>query len=275
MRRWIAVGLWIFAGLTIIDTGISLALTCHEPSYQPGSGQDSATDCSVFQAPIFRFLFWFANAFDNHGEAVIALFTIVLAISTIGLWRSTRKLWEAGEKQIAVAAFAANSSEQSARAAHRAAAIMDQTAERQLRAYVVVTHAKVTNFEGMPEFYLEYQNAGQTPAYDLVARVAVHLADWPLTEIPPLDMEGIASSVILGPSLHGHTTINPDRALPEPDLAAIRSGGKAVYFHGLITYRDSFGTNRETRFRYQICGQQFSIGSKGDITVSPEGNTAT
>ena len=38
---------------------------------------------------------------ERHGEAVIAAFTIVLALSTIGLWRATRKLYEAGEQQIA------------------------------------------------------------------------------------------------------------------------------------------------------------------------------
>ena len=46
-------------------------------------------------------LTWLADVFERHGEAVIAAFTIVLALSTIGLWRATRKLYEAGEQQIA------------------------------------------------------------------------------------------------------------------------------------------------------------------------------
>jgi hypothetical protein len=166
MRRWISVGLWIVAALVIIDTGISLALTCHAPGYQPGSGQDSATDCSVFQGPIFRFLIWFANAFEDHGEAVIAAFTIVLAISTIGLWRSTKKLWEAGEKQIAVAAFAANSSEQSARAAHRAAETAKDAFTKLERPYVYVFDVNrfVLSSDGIGCVQYKVANYGKTPA---------------------------------------------------------------------------------------------------------------
>ena len=37
-------------------------------------------------------LTWLADVFERHGEAVIAAFTIVLALSTIGLWRATSPL---------------------------------------------------------------------------------------------------------------------------------------------------------------------------------------
>jgi hypothetical protein len=46
----------------------------------------------------------------DNDKAIVAAFTIVLGLSTIGLWiatfglqRSTKKLWEAGEKQISLA----------------------------------------------------------------------------------------------------------------------------------------------------------------------------
>jgi hypothetical protein len=38
---------------------------------------------------------------DDNDKAVVAAFTIVLALSTIGLWLATNKLWEAGERQLA------------------------------------------------------------------------------------------------------------------------------------------------------------------------------
>src|ERR1700730_18561949 len=47
----------------------------------------------------------------------VALFTFVLAISTIGLWGATVFLYRAGERQIAVARTAANAADLSARAA--------------------------------------------------------------------------------------------------------------------------------------------------------------
>lgn len=37
---------------------------------------------------------------DDNDKAVVAGFTIVLAISTIGLWLATNKLWSTGERQI-------------------------------------------------------------------------------------------------------------------------------------------------------------------------------
>lgn len=39
---------------------------------------------------------------------MIAAFTVVLAISTIGLWVATKRLWEAGEVQIRIASRTAD-----------------------------------------------------------------------------------------------------------------------------------------------------------------------
>jgi hypothetical protein len=40
---------------------------------------------------------WCLHAFERHGEAIIAFFTIVLALSTIALWWQTRNLHKSGE----------------------------------------------------------------------------------------------------------------------------------------------------------------------------------
>jgi hypothetical protein len=49
-----------------------------------------------------------ADRFVAAFTAVVALFTGLLVNATIGLQRSTDKLWEAGERQIAVAKLAAD-----------------------------------------------------------------------------------------------------------------------------------------------------------------------
>ena len=51
---------------------------------------------------------WFFHAFERHGEAVIAAFTIVLAFSTIGLWWATRR-------QIAIARDTAKAAKEAAK----------------------------------------------------------------------------------------------------------------------------------------------------------------
>jgi hypothetical protein len=58
---------------------------------------------------------WFVAAFT----AVVALFTGLLVNATIGLQRSTDKLWEAGERQMAVAKVAADAAAASAEVADR------------------------------------------------------------------------------------------------------------------------------------------------------------
>lgn len=277
MRRWIAVALWVVAAVAIIDTGISLALTCHEQSYQPGSGQNSVEACSVFQGPIFRGFIWFANAFDEHGEAVIAAFTIILAISTIGLWRSTRKLWEAGEKQIAVAAFAANSSEQSARAAQRAAAIMGQTAERQLRAYVFLDPDKVLEELRVavgeePSGMLRVKNFGLTPAYDCVTVRGTANAPWPLP--PDIDLKikrtgetgqivppGGVTYVGFGPQLgkEGGGKVTAE------EFADFQSGARRFYVFGCVHYTDAFHKERYTNFCLSVVPPNEVIGTSFSI----------
>lgn len=275
MRRWIAVGLWIVATLAIIDTGISLALTCHEQGYQPGSGQNSVADCSVFQGPIFRFLIWFANAFDEHGEAVIAAFTIVLAISTIGLWRSTRKLWEAGEKQIAIAAFAANSSEQSARAAHRAAAIMDQTAERQLRAYVLTSECKISAIEGIAEALVIAQNYGQTPAHELKSWMGIRLRKLPVTD-DLFDTDAVpVSKASHGAGAPFTMNCKAKRALTQEELAGIGDGSWGYFVVGVITYKDIFGKTQTTKMKFGSGGPLGPFPSDGRLMSCGDGNEAT
>jgi hypothetical protein len=45
--------------------------------------------------------------FEKHTDLVTAAFTVVLAISTISLWRATRGLWRGANEQLAVARTAA------------------------------------------------------------------------------------------------------------------------------------------------------------------------
>ena len=57
--------------------------------------------CATVHEAIFRFLrFIWVNA--NH-DNINAFAAVAVAVFTFTLWRSTLKLWEAGEKQIAVA----------------------------------------------------------------------------------------------------------------------------------------------------------------------------
>jgi hypothetical protein len=87
-------------------------------------------------------------------DILLTFFTGALAIYTYRLWRSTEKLWGAGEKQIAVA-------KESADAARGSVKLAEEIAKRQLRAYV---HIDAVELEGN-SIRIKIKNFGTTPAY--------------------------------------------------------------------------------------------------------------
>jgi len=86
--------------LLATDAFISVGTTCYEIGHQVGGNQDVVKKCSIFHGPILGALIRFTTLFEGHGEAVTAAFTVVLAISTLGLWWASLRLWEAGDAQL-------------------------------------------------------------------------------------------------------------------------------------------------------------------------------
>src|SRR6266446_3065402 len=66
---------------------------------------------------------------EKNNGAIVALATIALSIFTFTLWRSTKKLWL--------------SSQEHADHAERAIKSAEQSAERQFRAYIFITSARI------------------------------------------------------------------------------------------------------------------------------------
>jgi hypothetical protein len=116
------------------------------------SEQASAADyagnyaCASMHEAIFRFirLIWDRADHDN----IIALGTVMIAAFTYVLYRSTDKLWAAGERQLL----------------H-----LENTAELRLRAYIFVEWAKLECEQGTEDWAIHVlvKNAGQTPAYNV------------------------------------------------------------------------------------------------------------
>ena len=84
--------------LLLFDFVFSLLSTCNPASHPNPAGLTADEYCSAFRGPItssaVTFGTWSAHALHQWAERLIALFTIVLAVSTIALWRSTQHLWE-------------------------------------------------------------------------------------------------------------------------------------------------------------------------------------
>jgi hypothetical protein len=57
-------------------------------------------------------------------------------------------------------------------------------------------------------------------------------------------------------------------------IVGLRNCTKAIYVFGEITYRDAFGHDRHTNYRYRHNGLTGVVGINSDLTGSDEGNSS-
>jgi hypothetical protein len=185
----------------------------------------------------------------DNAEAIIAAFTIMLALSTIFLWVATRDLVEGADK----------------------------TAERQLRAYLLIDTAKFARPENENgdnqhwAIHLVFKNFGRTPAYATVVTATRRMEPRPLgndvlLEIP--DDAEVAPETIVGPG-HIHTMTLGGLQNGARDFIEAGRSGQACYAWGRAEYIDAFGQPHFTTFQ-MIClfGQvhQFGFCRQGNGT---------
>jgi hypothetical protein len=78
-----------------------LALCLIQPEHgQQTTNYDDKKYCPAFHTGTALVLERVDFFLEHHDKSVVGGFTIVLAISTIGLWLATNKLWSAGERQL-------------------------------------------------------------------------------------------------------------------------------------------------------------------------------
>lgn len=163
--------------------------------------------------------------------AVTALFTAVLAVFTVLLALYTRRL----------------------------AKVAEDTAERQLRAYVQVEIEKVAfGTNSTTEVVLRASNVGQTPAYDVTVHSWVDVRPFPLP----------AGYSFLGPRADGpdsRDVINAGGAIrnktgtarplsPEMRGEIEQGTNTRLYVFGHVTYADTFKKPRHTNFCFAVKG---------------------
>jgi hypothetical protein len=186
----------------------------------------------------------------------VALFTFVLAVSTVGLWIATIALYRAGEKQLR----------------H-----LEGTSRRQLRAYVYVEDVSIlyANSEWNPNFRIKIQNFGQTPAYEVKNNCSTSLVIAGKPDLGPSKQEMRRAD--LGPNQHKMTTMVVAHEMWEKILkpAIIKRAG-TFYVFGEITYFDAFQDRscdvpHFTRYRFEISPDDEGI-TDGGLYFSIEGN---
>jgi hypothetical protein len=182
----------------------------------------------------------------------------VLAIAAIGaigvgLWtlQAIRRQAAIMEQQIIQAAEAGKQTDQ-------IIATTRDTAQRQLRAYVLVSSALLKFKEpGIPEAQVHFRNFGQTPAYDFHGWVGMYIGDFPLAaSLPPAPGNLQMGHEPLPPgrvSIHVISRFPPVQPQLVPLLGTIEG---TIYVYGEMSYRDAFGNARSLRYRLLYGGRE-------------------
>jgi hypothetical protein len=141
--------------------------------------------------------------------------------------------------------------------------IAKDTAQRQLRAYISVNIEKHPDLDNSnpPEVVVLFKNSGQTPAYNVDARLVVYVAGETLTED---NMSKVRSALdelkksvsVLFPSQEFREASVPGVGIPltQEDKTLISMGAKTLWVVGRATYTDAFGYTRFTHFRLYMSG---------------------
>jgi len=185
---------------------------------------------------------------------LIALFTAGLFWATWYLYRATKRLVGGAE----------------------------DTAQRQLRAYVLVEGVHVKNAvsgEGQMLAQVTIKNFGQTPASEIVTVTGFAFGGWPLSRdltltIPESEFtKPNRSRSVLGPTQTEHATTLV-RAPTSDERQALITGQLAIVIYGEIRYLDAFKRQQTTKYRFMM-GGPVGTTTAGHLAACEEGNEAT
>jgi hypothetical protein len=165
-------------------------------------------------------------------ERIIAIWTIILGIATCILGIATWRLWRSTDRLVKGA---------------------ENTAERQLRAYVSIVgaHVKVVaadNNRSSIKGNLQFKNSGQTPAYKFAPWAKIAVFD---EGVESTEKDAAGQDAILGPGDTNQMHIL-GAPVPEATIEAIRRGKKTIRIWGEVSYADAFGNEYIFEHRSKI-----------------------
>jgi hypothetical protein len=198
------------------------------------------------------------RVFDVVSTIITAIFTVVLALSTVLLWKETKDLRnfaeQQGEDMKASIAEAARSAD-AMRDVAKALVAEQEAARANLRAYItiglggVVPQDKDTNLRY--EVRLTVQNVGNTPANKVATKVYADIMPFPLPadfKIPSSDPAD-GSGEPMGPHQNSFVSAIAPRLYSDEEVHEIQTGTtKLLYVYGIIRYEDTFGAKHHTQF---------------------------
>ena len=184
----------------------------------------------------------------NTANTFMVILTAILAACTYGLWHETKKIVK----------------------------VTEQTAKRQLRAYVSARLAdgeKVfldeNNCLSVP---LIIENHGQTPAHNFRKSVFVNIFKHPIENVldPPEYEGGSIACLFPGQKTRMYPTL--PRPLNNAEITSIKNGEGSFCVWGYLEYVDIFGITQMSEFRMFSTGDDLE---RGELAYCEKGNNAT
>ena len=135
---------------------------------------------------------------------------------------------------------------------------MQDTAERQLRAYVGVSKSGISKVEtGAPEAVVHIKNFGQTPAYDVQTWIHIWIEEHPLKFMLPVAPASLLkASMILYPGSELMHFMPKEPPVGAENIHLLGTPQGTIYVYGAISYRDAFNKVRTTKFRLMYGGDE-------------------
>ncbi len=288
---------WILFIILAFFVVIEIAgLVCsHTPSNdqrsQHNTYQENNTTGTPIISPIIRNttkgLICITDWIGTNSATVVALATIAIALftgtlwwATIGMFRTAQEQSKHMETSIAVADKSAKAAQESADAAKSTVEAMKDTAERQLRAYVYMETIDTVNIIPPPRGKVQppnawvYQpasgplailvikNTGQTPAHDVVHWGEIYFDEFPHNSPLPYGDRNMPDHLRTKFTMPPGGKTFKQRGITKPltadQIAKLRAGTHAIYVYGDIFYKDIFGKNHSSYFKYFIRGPGFT-----------------
>lgn len=150
------------------------------------------------------------------------------------------------------------------------------TAQRQLRAYVLLDAVEIRKFRSSEpiEAVAHIKNTGQTPAYGVSTWFSITAGTFPQKSFPSLNTGRYPSDI--GPGGHIETSVRAPRVLTSDEQDNIVRGDSAVYGEGDVRYIDAFKNQHVSKFRHMYRGNGIAPapGSVLQLSGTEEGNSA-
>jgi hypothetical protein len=202
---------------------------------------------------------------DANEPTIVALATVVVAGFTGTLWAAAKKMQRATE---------------------RLARNADETAQRQLRAYVSGTPEFIFSFDEThpPRIRFRIHNSGATPANEVRHRASIAALPGDDFRLPILTTN-FSAPCVLFPNTELRGSEEREAPLDPAAIAALREGSACLYCYGEIEYLDAFLHPHTTRFCHEVCADRETMQKlislygpddlKIDFRIAPFGNMAS